>query len=103
MGNKGFIAYDPELARIAFNSDILVTIYYEKLLRYDAILPKDSKGFFTRSAAQITSATCISRKQQERTRKWLESHQYIQTCLKPPENKQSPQMHFLIIDSKRIT
>jgi hypothetical protein len=102
MGRRGFIAYDPELARSAFNSDPLATIYYTKLLRFDTILKKDREGFFTRSTRQISVATCISRKQQDRVRKWLESQGYIQTCLKVPEDKSAPQLHFKIVDSKRF-
>lgn len=101
MGKRGFIAYDPYLARKRFNADLVVTIYYLKLLRYDVVLKKDEEGFFTRSARQIEGATCITRRQQERARKWLEEHAFITTAVKPPYGSIGPQLHFQIIDKNR--
>lgn len=98
MGKTGFIAYDPELARVKFNSDPIAAIYYKKLQRYDEILDKDSEGFFSRSADQISRATCITRRQQERVRKWLEKANFIVCVLKIPEGKTAPQVHFRLVD-----
>lgn len=100
MGKRGFIAYDPILAREKFASDIVITIYYTKLLRYDEILSKDSEGFFTRSNRQIEVSTCITSKQQRRACQWLEDHSYIVVELRTPVGKASKQLHFKIIDRK---
>lgn len=98
MGKRGFIAYDPQLARAYFNADPIVAIYYAKLLRYDVILPKDSEGYFTRSTQEIEQSTCITRKQQDRARKQLLVGGYILTALKVPTDKSAPQLHFKLID-----
>lgn len=99
MGKRGFIAFDPVLAREKFNADIVIAIYYAKLLRYDQILSKDGEGFFTRSNKEIEEATCITRRQQERVRKWLMGHNYLLTTLKIPDGDSAPQLHYKIIDS----
>lgn len=101
MGKRGFIAYDPILAREKFSADLVVAIYYQKLLRYDEILKKDTEGLFTASSRLIEKATCISSKQQDRTRTWLEKYGFIVTVLKIPDGKSSQQMHFRIVDEKR--
>lgn len=95
---KGFIAYDPLLARKKFDADMVAAIYYTKLLRYDKILAKDNEGFFTRNARQIEEATCITSKQQDRVRERLEKKKFILTIVKIPLGKSAPQMHFKIID-----
>lgn len=102
MGKRGFIAYDPVLARELFNADPVIAIYYQKLLRYDEILKKDKQGFFTISARQIEKATCITRRQQERARQWLERQGFITMMLKLPRDKISPQLHFRIVDRQHI-
>lgn len=99
---RGFIAYDPVLAVEKFNGDMVVTIYYLKLLRYEQILSKDDEGFFTRSIRDIEKATCIKRRQQESARKWLERQGYITSALKVPTGKTAPQLHFKIVDMKRL-
>lgn len=78
---------------------MITAIYYTKLLRYDAILAKDDKGFFTRTTRQIEEATCITRKQQDRVRKWLEAQLFIVTMLKVPDGCTAPQVHFKIVDN----
>lgn len=98
MGRRGFIAYDPDLARERFNADPVIAIYYLKLLRYDRILSKGDDGFFTVSAKRVEKATCITRRQQERARKWLEGHAFIVMKLKTPEGRTSPQLHYKLID-----
>ena len=98
MGKRGFIAYDPFLAREKFNADMVIAIYYLKLLRYDEVLTKDADGFFKRSMKQIEQDTCIKRRQQERARNWLESHNLIITKVKVPEKRNIPYIHFKIID-----
>jgi hypothetical protein len=101
MGKRGFIAYDPVLARDSFNADPVIAIYYLKLLRYDTILDKDGEGYFVRTEKQIEKATCIKRRQQERIKKWLERHNFITTMIKVPEDKSAPHTHFRIVDNKR--
>lgn len=103
MGKKGFIAFSPHIARKYFESDVVTAIYYEKLLRYDAILDKDTEGFFTRTSEQIENSTCIKRRQQDRVRKWLEQQGYVLTCIKIPIGKTAPQLHFKIVDKKQVT
>lgn len=100
---KGFIAYSPQVARDYFESDLVTTIYYKKLLNLDEILDKDTEGFFTRSQKEIEAFTCIKRRQQDRARSWLERHSFIVTALKIPEGKTAPQMHYKIVDKKRVT
>lgn len=101
MGKRGFIAFDPVLAREKFNADIVIAIYYAKLLRYDQILSKDGEGFFTRSNQQIEQSTCITSKQQRRACQWLEDNEYIIVALKAPQGKTSKQLHFRIVDKNR--
>lgn len=101
MTKRGFIAYDPMLAKEKFDADMVVAIYYLKLQRYDVILRKDTEGFFTVSARQIEKATCITRRQQERVRKWLEKHKFITTVVKIPKDRSAPQLHFMLVDKKR--
>lgn len=101
MGKRGFIAYDPILARDYFGADVVIAIYYLKLLRYDAILEKDHEGFFKRTEKQLDKATCIKRRQQERARRWLERQHFIITALKVPVGSTAPQLHFKIVDESR--
>jgi hypothetical protein len=101
MGRKGFIAYDPELAKDIFGSDPIVAIYYEKLLRYEQILPRDREGFFTRTIKQIEEATCIKRTKQERVRKWLEEHRFIVAMVKTRPGTAISQLHFKVVDKNR--
>lgn len=101
MGKRGFIAYDPLLARDTFNADMVVTIYYMKLLRYDSILAKDSQGFFTRTVEQMEKATCIKRRKQEKARSWLERRSFIIMKMDIPEGKTSPQLHYKLVDENR--
>lgn len=103
MGTKrGFIAFDPELAKEKFNSDIIIAIYYKKLLNCEEILSKDPNGFFTVKSQTMEKLTCIKRRQQDRARKWLEHQGYILTLVKIPEDKTAPQVHFKIVDNMRI-
>ncbi len=99
MGKRGFIAFDPILAQEKFNADIVIAIYYAKMLRYDQILSKDGEGFFTRSSQEIEKATCIKRRKQERARQWLVNHNYLNVTLKIPDGDVAPQLHYKIIDS----
>lgn len=101
MGKNWFIPYDPSLAKEHFGSDVVTAIYYMRMLRYDQILDKDSSGFFTVRSGSIEASTCISRRQQERARKYLESNCYLSTILRVPEGKTSPQVHYRI-DKKLI-
>lgn len=102
MGKTGFIAYDPDITRDKFNGDMVAAIYYKKLLWFDEILHKDSEGFFSRSIDEISLATCIKRRQQDRVRRWLETHSFIITVLKIPEGKIAPQVHYKIVDKNRV-
>ena len=103
MGKRGFIAYDPYVARKYFDADVVTAIYYTKLLNCNEILEKDPEGFFTVTSQTLEKLTCIKRRQQDRVRKYLEMGGYILTCIKIPLDKSAPQMHFKIVDDKRIT
>lgn len=97
---KNFIAYDPELTRECFNSDVIVGIYYKKLLNYDELLEKDNEGFFTVRPETVEVATCVKRRGQDRARNWLIKRGFIATVLKVPLGKIGPQVHYRIIDKK---
>ncbi len=93
------IAFHPEIAE-ALGNDQVAAIYYQQLYYWQDKGARND-GFIYKSKAEITEETTLSREQQDRIRKKLESLGWLET--KVVKANGSPTLHYKCLKQLEIT
>ena len=79
LQTKQRVPVSPEIV-CKLGSNVSASYYYTQLLYYDRYDRKDVEGWFNKNTREIEDDIGLGRRQQEHSRKMLESKGWIETC-----------------------